>query len=754
MKRATVGLIFFFLVATPIGHPALAQELAQERGWLGVQVETSVEGEKSRVRVVSVVENGPASKAAILTGDIVVSIDGTAAQNADRFALTIGARRPHAEVRLQILRGGEERTITATLGERPKHANFQRISNGDMFSQATYQNLQFLMESEASEMLTSAAVTLGAGGTLAGLLRERQGLQAKVLANDKLKKEAERAGEDEKHLIEESNNLLAQRNALKQRLAKEFPEYNAFAETERVNLPDTQMLLEANEALVMFIDMASLRRLPGENQSTLIYVITKTDVSWGLLDISSSQISAAVEALRCGLDYRGKWLGGEAERCIEILKPKALPNGPSTLPFDLARAHELYTDLFGDVEDLIKGKHLLIVASGPLTALPFHVLVTEKPAVAIPSDPAAYANAAWLAKRQPITVIPSLGSLKALRQFAKTSRAANPFIGFGNPLLTGADGKNRQAWARQSCPKPSAGVGLEVASIGTSIVKLVGRGADVEDVRRQPPLPETTDELCAVARTLGAETTTVHLGERATERAVKALSRDGTLANSRVVHFATHGLLARETESLTQSTAEPALMLTPPDQATDEDDGLLTASEIMQLKLDADWVIMSACNTAAGEKAGSEAFSGLARAFFMAGARALLVSHWYVSSDAAVILTTGAFNALKQDPTIGRTEALRRSMLALIARGGRNAHPANWAPFVVVGEGEASKRGSSSTATVGAAGLSSVATAVSGEPGAVATVNAAPKQPEAKKKLRRRRKPAGNWDWLSDLWGQ
>ena len=87
---------------------------------------------------------------------------------------------------------------------------------------------------------------------------------------------------------------------------------------------------------------------------------------------------------------------------------------------------------------------------------------------------------------------------------------------------------------------------------------------------------------------------------------------------------ATHGLLANESQDVAQAAAEPALLLTPPQRASEEDDGLLTASEVAQLKLDADWVIMSACNTAAGDKLDTEALSGLARAFFYAGSRALL----------------------------------------------------------------------------------------------------------------------------------
>jgi CHAT domain-containing protein len=109
------------------------------------------------------------------------------------------------------------------------------------------------------------------------------------------------------------------------------------------------------------------------------------------------------------------------------------------------------------------------------------------------------------------------------------------------------------------------------------------------------------------------------------------------------------------------------------------------------LKLNADWVVLSACNTIAGDKPGAEALSGLARAFFYAGARALLVSHWAVDSDAATRLTTSTFDVMKADPKLGRAEALRRAMLAYMndTSNPRNAYPAFWAPFVVVGEGTA-----------------------------------------------------------------
>lgn len=157
------------------------------------------------------------------------------------------------------------------------------------------------------------------------------------------------------------------------------------------------------------------------------------------------------------------------------------------------------------------------------------------------------------------------------------------------------------------------------------------------------------------------------------------MDQSGDLAQARIVHFATHGLVTGELGGL----AEPALVLTPPSEASTGDDGLLTASEVSGLHLDAAWVILSACNTAAGDKGNAEALSGLARSFFYAGARALLVSHWPVNSAVAVELTTSAVDRLD----LGRAEALRQAMLQQINAGGARAVPASWAPFVVIGEG-------------------------------------------------------------------
>src|SRR5262249_47910603 len=157
---------------------------------------------------------------------------------------------------------------------------------------------------------------------------------------------------------------------------------------------------------------------------------------------------------------------------------------------------------------------------------------------------------------------------------------------------------------------------------------------------------------------LGASEENIIVGADATKERLKA----APLQDYRVLHFATHGLVAGGLSGL----REPALVLTLPPQSTKAHDALLTAPEVATLQLNADWAVLSACNTASGNRVGADALSGLARAFFFAGARALLVSHWAVDSQAAVDLTTRTFKAMAAVPGLGRAEAFQRAMLSLI----------------------------------------------------------------------------------------
>ena len=268
-------------------------------------------------------------------------------------------------------------------------------------------------------------------------------------------------------------------------------------------------------------------------------------------------------------------------------------------------------------------------------------------------------------------MLPSIASLKVLRGKSAIADAAKPLIGFADPVFD----RSPQQLAQNT----------RVVADVTAARGIRGTVADVAELKTAlPPLPETATELRKVAASVHADPADVILGADATETRVKQEKLD----QFRIVYFATHGLLAGDVADFAKLNAEPALVLSLPEHPTELDDGLLTASEVAQLKLNADWVVLSACNTASAEKPGAEALSGLARAFFYAGARSLVVSNWEVDSDSAVALMTGTFAALAADPKLSHAEALQKSMLAMIdnAQHPEWADPKYWAPFVVVGE--------------------------------------------------------------------
>jgi CHAT domain-containing protein len=573
----------------------------------------------------------------------------------------------------------------------------------DMFEAA-----QWVHGSEAAASLAQMAARSASGSPrLAGLVREQQDLVNEWQIKDtqliaaKGQAPGERKVGTEKMLAIRLATIDVRLAEIDRLLVQEFPDHAVLASPALVSLGDVQALLSTDEALVLFLDTPEWKTVPEE---TFIWVVTKASTGWVRSDLGSLMLAREVTALRCGLDAAA-WVGNGQEVCATTLGiPLNKAPGPSEppLPFDHPRAYKLYAGLFGEVQELLIGKHLLIVPSGPLTQLPFQVLLTRPP------TSGDHRAVAWLAREHAITVLPAVSSLKALRRVGKPSTAPKPMIGFGNPLLDGPDprhaGRTKLARENQGCQaRPQRLAEFAGPRLGVQRVETRSGLAEVSHIKMQVPLPETADELCAVAQDVKADGRDIRLGAQATEREIKRLSASGELAKYRMVHFATHGFLAGQLDG----THEPGLILTPPDKATEEDDGYLSASEIATLKLDADWVILSACNTAAGAATSAEALSGLARAFIYAQARALLVSHWEVYSDATVKLITASVREMARDPKVGRAEALRRSMLALIDKGEpHEAHPAYWAPFVVVGEG-----GTDAALTTGATTVTKVPTA-------------------------------------------
>jgi CHAT domain-containing protein len=560
-----------------------------------------------------------------------------------------------------------------------------------------FETAQWAQSSEAAQSLQQMAVR-GAKGDprLAALVREHQDLLTDWQQRDALRSAAVAQAPDKRNPRAETANVarlmaIDTRIAeIDERLKAEFPDYAALVSPAPLSVEGVQVLLASDEALILILDTPERKPTP---EKTFLWVVTKTGApKWVRSELGTKSLGEKVAALRRALDPASA--GARAAESMANTN-----SGTGAGDFGLALAHELYRALFGEVEDMIAGKHLLIVPSGPLISLPFQVLVTTPLQQGEAGDAQTLRLAQWLIRRHALTVLPSVASLKAIRRHAGTSRAQKPYLAIANPLLVGPGGGDQRAFAVKTCSLRSPAESIRVAEAQPA-EKVQGmseffRGnlANLAEVRRLSPLPETAGEVCEVGLVLGGTEDAILLGAAATETAIKRLSTEGRLAQYRVLHFATHGLVAREIKHL----AEPALVLSPPETPTEEDDGLLTASEVAGLKLGADWVILSACNTAAGDQGNAQALSGLARAFFYAGARALLVSHWPVNSGAAVKLTTGAFEEMHKaeatDTPIGRAEALRRAMLALIDHGSaREGHPATWAPFVVVGEGGLSPR--------------------------------------------------------------
>jgi tetratricopeptide (TPR) repeat protein/CHAT domain-containing protein len=520
---------------------------------------------------------------------------------------------------------------------------------------------QWASQSSAAAAVQQMSTRFGSGSdALAILVRRTQDLAARWRDNDKtlVAMLSKPEGQQDRAAIEALRKQIADTvsklTAVAAQLDKEFPDYTVFTTPKPLNVEEVQKLLGPTDALVFF--------LAGDAES-YVFALTRDGFDWKVIPLGGDVLAQKIAAFRRGLDI------DEINKAIKESKNPEL--------FDLDLANELCATLLGPVEPLIKDKkQLLIVPSGALTALPFDLLVTEKSAAPRPDKMSGYRDAAWLIRRHAITVLPSVASVKALRAFARKDEAKKPMVGFGDPAFNlNAAPAGGQRIANNAGAR----------SLTTRSYTDFWRGAEVDRARLAEallPLPDTAVELKAVAKDLNAPVSDIHLDKDANETEVKRLP----LADYRVVYFATHALVAGDVKGL----GEPALALSTPAQPSDLDDGLLTASEVAQLKLNADWVVLSACNTVAGDRPGAEALSGLARAFFYAGARALLVSHWAVSSDAATRLTTSTFDILKANPTIGRAEALRRAELAYLndTSDPRNAYPAFWGPFEIVGEGD------------------------------------------------------------------
>ena len=381
-------------------------------------------------------------------------------------------------------------------------------------------------------------------------------------------------------------------------------------------------------------------------------------------------------------------------RLREALAPN--PTMLGDIPeFNLSLAHELYTRLIRPVAKGFKGaESLVVVASGPIGQLPLAVLPTANIKLQHTGELfAGYRDVPWLIRKASLTRLPSVSSFVTLRVLPEVDLQRKSFAGFGDPFFnleqmeSAEKDRNQDATLLANRGGRIHVRGIRVSESGNLDEEKIPSSA-LGQLNR---LPDTADEIKSIARAVGADLTEdVFLGRHASERRVKAAD----LKDRKIIAFASHGLVPGDLDGLSQ----PAIALSAPAVTGDNEDGLLTMDEILNLQLNADWVVLSACNTGAAEGAGAEAVSGLGRAFFYAGTRALLVSMWPVETASAKKLTTSLFDLQQKNPTLSRARALQNSMLDLIdhqqlkdGSSGKTiasyAHPLFWAPFIVVGDG-------------------------------------------------------------------
>jgi len=446
-----------------------------------------------------------------------------------------------------------------------------------------------------------------------------------------------------------------ERKALNEQISKRFPAYANLVNPKPVALEDARRALRPGEALL------SLLVTP---ERTYVWAVGAKGNVFAASKLGSIEMRHMVTSLRKALDPGDVQLD-------------SLPE------LDLATAYKLYAELLKPTEEVWRdATTLMLVANGSLAEIPLAILPTEPVALEKKSGLqfASYRDVPWLARKVAVVQLPSVNSLLTLRALPAGNASRSAFLGLGDPQF---DRKQVAA---------AAGVtrGVHLRNLSIPRTEESGKTVDWIAYSQLARLPDTRDEILAIATALKADPQKdVYLGLDASKQKLKSLDLKGR----RVIAFATHGLVPGDFPNLT----EPALALAAPDD--ERESGLLTLDEILTLKLDADWVVLSACNTAAGDGAGAEAVSGLGRGFFYAGSRSLLVTHWPVETRSARMLVSGIFERYTNDAKLTRAEALRQSMLNVMGANYNDpatgepifsyAHPIFWAPYAIVGDGGA-----------------------------------------------------------------
>ena len=552
------------------------------------------------------------------------------------------------------------------------------VPSPDVLRSEAFEAAQYAQISGAAAALDRTTARFAAGGgPLAVLEQERDKKLAEIESVDRqfsalIERGAQVPEEERRALTQRRAALRGEVDTIEAKIARDFPQYFDLTRPKALDIAAVQKLLNPDEAMVLILV---------SDDASYTWALTREGSTWSRSEaMKQDALAAKVNTLRASMEVDGARGSGRQPPP----KAGAAAVTPKGKAFDRKLAYELYKELLAPVEGVLKGKQVLLTnVSGPLTSLPLALLVTAPPEGS-DADPAAVATSPWLIDKYALAELPSVSALRSLRclliekpadahpgcdtksgsaSYAQVRGGGVALAAYGAPTLAGAY-------------TPETGRSVTPGLAGQMYK---GKLADPEKLRALAYLPQAKAELESLQKSFGTQSTVV-IGDAATEAAVKASK---ALPAARFVVFSTHGLLATEVGD----NAEPGLVFTPPKQATELDDGLLTASEVSQLKIPADLVVLSACNTAAGDGKSADGLSGLAKSFLFAGARSLLVSHWAVSDAATSLLMQQTFGNIQKGDLAGRARALQAAMQTVRSEGtGQFVSPKYWAAFTLVGE--------------------------------------------------------------------
>jgi CHAT domain-containing protein len=473
-------------------------------------------------------------------------------------------------------------------------------------------------------------------------------------------------------------NLISQRSApperqlptvikaMETRIAELQKSEESNLQSIRLQFPQYDELINPRPA-----DVSSATRALHKNESLLsIFTTPAATYIWGLGANGNMHFQVS--------DKGSDWI---VQRVNTLRKSVDLTTGgsPASLRYDSAAGFELYQSLIMPVADAFDSADtLLIVVNGALGQIPFSLLPTKL-------APASLRDTDWLMRRWAVAYLPSISNLVTLRSIGAGAKDRSAFIGFGDPdfgtnATSAANSNTRNLLVKAAASSwQSTGDALADSNPTNTSTAATNPAHAAESESVLMPLPDTREEISAIANALNANMgSDVFFGAQASRANV--LSAD--LRRRQVVAFATHGLVAGDLPGLDQPAL--AMSIAPGRRIQD---GLLRLDDILKLSLDADLVVLSACNTAAADGSGAEAVSGLGRGFFYAGARAVLATHWPVESVSARELMTHFFERYAHDPQLTRAQALRHAMIDILESNSTGyAHPAFWAPYALYGD--------------------------------------------------------------------